>query len=38
VLDYPKLGRRFLMMPGKDGTRFFELKESIKPFGRADRT
>jgi uncharacterized cupin superfamily protein len=37
VLDYPTLGKRYLLMPGKDGTQFFELKESSRPFGRADK-
>jgi uncharacterized cupin superfamily protein len=37
VVDYPKLGKRYLLMPGKDGMQFLELKESSKPFGRVDR-
>ena len=35
VLDYPKLGKRYLLMPGAKGVAFYELKDPIVPFGRA---
>jgi uncharacterized cupin superfamily protein len=37
VIDYPKLGKRFLLAPGERGTDFYELGEPIRPFGKADR-
>jgi len=37
VVDYPKLGKRFLLMPGEGGVDFYELKDAIRPFGRAGR-
>jgi uncharacterized cupin superfamily protein len=36
VVEYPKLGKRYLLVPGDGGTDFFELKDPIRPFGRAD--
>jgi uncharacterized cupin superfamily protein len=36
VVEYPELGKRYLMMPGDDGVEFYELKEPIRPFGRAE--
>jgi uncharacterized cupin superfamily protein len=36
VVDYPKIGKRYLLMSGEDGVEFFELKDPIRPFGRAD--
>lgn len=35
VLDYPQLGKRYLLMAGDGGVDFFELKDPIRPFGRA---
>ena len=35
VIDYPKLGKRYLLMPGQKGVAFYELKDPIVPFGRA---
>jgi uncharacterized cupin superfamily protein len=37
IVDFPKLGKRYLLAPGDGGTDFFELKDPIRPFGRADR-
>ncbi len=37
VIDYPDLGKRYAMVPGKDGTDFYELTDPIRPFGRADK-
>jgi uncharacterized cupin superfamily protein len=37
VVDYPKLGKRYLLMPGERGAEFYELADPIRPFGRADR-
>ena len=34
VLDYPRLGKRYLLMPGEKGVEFYELKDPIIPFGR----
>jgi uncharacterized cupin superfamily protein len=34
VLDYPKLGKRYLLMPGEKGVEFYELTNPIIPFGR----
>jgi uncharacterized cupin superfamily protein len=36
VVDYPELGKRYLLMPGDGGIDFFELNEPIRPFGRVD--
>jgi uncharacterized cupin superfamily protein len=36
VIDYPELGKRYLLMPGEGGTRFFELTEATRPFGRSE--
>lgn len=36
VLEYPELGKRYLVMSGEGGTDFFELKDPIRPFGKAD--
>ena len=36
VVDYPKLGKRYLLMAGEGGVDFFELKEPIRPFERAE--
>ncbi len=36
VVDYPDIGKRYLRMSGEDGVEFFELKDPIRPFGRAD--
>ncbi len=36
VIDYPKLGKRYLLMPGERGTEFYELTDPIRPFGKAD--
>jgi uncharacterized cupin superfamily protein len=36
VVEYPELGKRYLLMAGEGGTDFFELKDPIRPFGRAD--
>ncbi len=33
VLDYPTLGKRYLLIRGGDGTEFYELGAPIKPFG-----
>lgn len=35
VLEYPTLGKRYLMVKGKKGQEFYELGEALKPFGRA---
>lgn len=35
VLDYPALGKRYLLLPSETGTQFYELKDPIKPFGPA---
>lgn len=35
VLDYPHLGKRFLLMVGEKGAEFYELKDPIQPFGPA---
>ena len=35
VLDYPTLGKRYLLLPGAKGTEVYELKDPIIPFGRA---
>ena len=37
VIDYPKLGKRYAMVPGESGADFYELKDPIRPFGRADK-
>jgi uncharacterized cupin superfamily protein len=34
VLDYPTLGKRFLLLPGEKGVEFYELKDPVVPFGR----
>lgn len=36
VIDYPTLGKRYLLMPGEKGAEFYELGEPIRPFGKAD--
>jgi uncharacterized cupin superfamily protein len=36
VIDYPEIDKRYLRMPGEGGADFYELKEPIRPFGRAD--
>jgi uncharacterized cupin superfamily protein len=36
VIDYPKLGKRYLLMAGDGGVDFFELKDPIRPFGKAE--
>ena len=35
VLDYPTLGKRYLLARGASGTEFYELGAPIKPFGAA---
>jgi uncharacterized cupin superfamily protein len=35
VLDYPTLGKRYLLIRGASGTEFYELDAPIKPFGPA---
>lgn len=35
VLDYPTLGKRYLLSRGASGTEFYELGAPIKPFGPA---
>jgi uncharacterized cupin superfamily protein len=35
VLDYPTLGRRYLLIGSAGGTEFYELGAPIKPFGAA---
>ena len=35
VLEYPSLGKRYLLLPTDGGTEFYELKDPIKPFGPA---
>jgi uncharacterized cupin superfamily protein len=37
VIDYPGLGKRYLLMPGEQGAEFYELGDPIRPFGKADR-
>ncbi|MEP7183423.1 MAG: cupin domain-containing protein [Betaproteobacteria bacterium] len=37
VIDYPHLGKRYVLLPTAKGTEFYELGEPIKPFGPADR-
>lgn len=37
VVDYPKIGKRYVLVPGEGGTDFYELGEPIRPFGRADK-
>jgi uncharacterized cupin superfamily protein len=34
VIEYPKLGKRYLLMPGANGVEFYELKDPTMPFGR----
>jgi uncharacterized cupin superfamily protein len=34
VVEYPHLGKRYLLVPTPSGTEFHELGPSIKPFGR----
>jgi uncharacterized cupin superfamily protein len=36
VIDYPKLGKRYLLMAGDGATDFYELKDPIQPFGKAE--
>ncbi len=36
VLEYPNLGKRYLLLPGETGTEFYELKDPIRPFGKAE--
>jgi uncharacterized cupin superfamily protein len=36
VVEYPELGKRSLLMAGDGGADFFELRDPIRPFGRAD--
>jgi uncharacterized cupin superfamily protein len=36
VLDYPKLGKRFLLLYGQGVPEFYELGAPTKPFGLAD--
>jgi hypothetical protein len=38
VLDHPKLGKRYLLLPTEGGTQFCELGDPIRPFGRIDKT
>lgn len=35
VLDYPTLGKRYLLIGRPDGTEFYELGAPVKPFGPA---
>ena len=35
VLDYPSLGKRYLLIGSAGGTEFYELGAPIKPFGAA---
>jgi len=35
VLDYPALGKRYLLIRCADGTEFYELGAPVKPFGPA---
>jgi hypothetical protein len=35
VLDYPTLGKRYLLIGSAGGTEFYELGAPIKPFGAA---
>jgi uncharacterized cupin superfamily protein len=35
VLEYPTLGKRYLLLKGEAGTEFYELGEPVRPFGRA---
>jgi len=35
VIDYPHLGKRYLLMVGEKGAEFYELKDPIQPFGPA---
>ena len=37
LLDYPKLGKRYALVQGEGGAEFYELKDPIRPFGRADK-
>jgi uncharacterized cupin superfamily protein len=34
VVEYPHLGKRYLLVPTRSGTEFHELGAPIKPFGR----
>ena len=36
VVEFPRLGQRYLLLPGREGTEFYELKDAIRPFGKAD--
>lgn len=36
VVEYPHLGKRYLLVAGERGTEFFELGEGARPFGRAE--
>jgi uncharacterized cupin superfamily protein len=36
VIDYPNLGKRYLLMAGEGGADFYELKAPIRPFGKAE--
>jgi hypothetical protein len=33
VIDYPHLGKRYLLMGTPQGSEFYELGSPIKPFG-----
>ena len=35
VVDFPRLGKRYVLVSGADGTTFHELGPGSKPFGRA---
>lgn len=36
VVEYPHLGKRYLLVNRKNGTDFYELGDPIRPFGRAE--
>jgi uncharacterized cupin superfamily protein len=36
ILEYPKLGKRYLLLPNEGRVDFFELKDPIRPFRRAE--
>ncbi len=36
IVEYPKLGKRFLVRQSEAGTEFFELGEATKPFGKTE--
>jgi len=37
VIDYPTIGKRYALVAGEKGAEFHELKDPIRPFGRADK-